>query len=361
MRFYTANGCVHPIRHAAGYRDSKARGHCPRCAGCDDDHVTHELTEADAAHLPPAALADRLGYAGPETGTPTEEELKTAGQVLPAIRREVMVAGEAVHREHREWLDNIDAGPGVLQRPPPLEHRSSRTSASGRSEYVSTGAQDWDWFYALSSAEQKRLRSGWFAAAGDSNASGVDELAERVANASGARTQREAIETWLRETRIVDAARSLGVGRLTGSDRYGGLDQADLIESPYNIRRILQGESTGQERVREVAEATRRELADYARRELVSRSRPEGPAPWEMTEAAYVAETSKIEDQARAIDQGAGDGYDEWGPTHTHAEERTLRRYRELIPPGLDDPDQPAALDVLYRSILKTARAGGLV
>jgi hypothetical protein len=114
---------------------------------------------------------------------------------------------------HDDVLEAAMVGKGTMAAPAKLV---KRRSAAGHSEYRSTGAGDYDWFYKLSRREQARLRGGWFAPAGTGES--PDEVAERMP-----------ISKWLEHTRHSDAARAVASGRHLQSDRYGGLTGQSLV------------------------------------------------------------------------------------------------------------------------------------
>jgi hypothetical protein len=146
---------------------------------------------------------------------------------LALAEARVSVRAEAVQVEadHLAVLDCWGAGPGTLRRP------ADKVRVCG--EWRNVEAQDWDGFYALSQAEQARLRRSWFAPPGDSAALGPDELADKLGCSSS-----EAFRLWLDETRVVDACRAVQLGRPVLPDLYGGLDVDGLFASEYSARAL---------------------------------------------------------------------------------------------------------------------------
>lgn len=134
---------------------------------------------------------------------------------IEARQREVMFSKEL----SRAVGDNL----GVkLKAPPPLERRAQRFGGG----YVSKGAEDYDWFYGLSRAEQKRLRENWMTHS--SAAPTPSEIEEHIP-----------IRKWLDLTRGVDMSRAITNGRHINEDRYGGMRPESLIVGePYDLDEI---------------------------------------------------------------------------------------------------------------------------
>ena len=144
---------------------------------------------------------------------------------LAEVRRSIRESAREVEERHLAELERHDAGPHKMAAP---ERLVKRRTVLGRSEYRSTQAADYDWFYGLSKAEQARLRENWFS---DSpNAQSPDEVFAKI-------DERD----WLENTRIVDASRALASGRIGDYNpkRYGGLSPNSLIlDSPYDVRKV---------------------------------------------------------------------------------------------------------------------------
>jgi hypothetical protein len=94
---------------------------------------------------------------------------------------------------------------GKLVPPPRLEKEAMRWGGG----YRSRSAEDWDWFYGLSKAEQARLRANWFAHDAGAAPSDLESF--------GFTPQK-----WLALTRGVDAARALQRNHYVKANRYGG-------------------------------------------------------------------------------------------------------------------------------------------
>jgi len=142
---------------------------------------------------------------------------------LAEVRRSVRDSAREVEERHLAELERVDAGPHKMAAP---ERLLKRSTFWGTTEYRSTQAADYDWFYGLSRAEQARLRQNWFS--DNPTAKSPDEIFDKV-------DQRQ----WLENTRVVDAARALASGRIGEFNprRYGGLNPNHLIEgAPYDVR-----------------------------------------------------------------------------------------------------------------------------
>lgn len=115
---------------------------------------------------------------------------------------------DAKEAEDDYWREMDRAGgEGKIKAPPKLERQAERVGGG----YVSKKGGDYDWFYGLSKAEQKRLRSNWFSSS--SGAQTPDEVEERGLS----------MKQWLALTRGIDAARAVRSGRGGGDTaRYGG-------------------------------------------------------------------------------------------------------------------------------------------
>lgn len=343
-----------------------------------DDLVT-EAPDMGAVYVPstasPSDYADQLGYER-LTGEPTEEDVARALSELPAVRTEIQQAAAQIAESYNRSLDGYGIGRGSIVNPKPMRPQP-------------------DWYTSLSNEEKTRLRqSGWFAANEDSaTAVGYDEVAEkmRAFGWSGDQTSGDPMTVWVEQTRIADGAQALANGRGISADRYGGLDLNHLIDTPYDIDRIFvppagshttgkdlvngvkvaptdavkaerkaaaddQWKANRMEAARNIAEVRANEAADAAYQTLGTPIG--GPAPWEMTEADYVAETARVEAAVRGI---SPIGEDAWGDVEYSPEDNVnLARITTLIPDGID-PEGTMSLDELYQTILQVARNAGLV
>jgi hypothetical protein len=144
---------------------------------------------------------------------------------LAEVRCSIRESARAVEERHLADLERADAGPQRMAVP---ERLVKRRTFWGTTEYRSTQAADYDWFYGLAKAEQARLRENWFSSSPD--AQSPDEVFARI-------DQRD----WLEQTRVVDASRALASGRIGDYKpaRYGGLNPNHLIEgAPYDVRAL---------------------------------------------------------------------------------------------------------------------------
>ncbi len=298
------------------------------------------LDEPDGAFvssLPPAELADKLGYRKFETQV-TPQLLAWASEQVETTRAEIKAAAARIVAEHEAKLDRFGAGRGQVRRP----SRKVYDRYAGWRDATHTGL--FDWLENVSGAEKTRLRRSWFAEPGDTDAASVDEVED-----SGL-----PIEEWLAETRIIDAASALSHGRLVKPEAYGGLDISQMIESPYDVDCIF---GTREQAAQELAKVEAATTEDEAWQALPKCDR--GPAPWNMTEEAYIAEAEVVEYKVRNMVPVEDDP--EWGAVYSLEDNGIIDRYRELVPSGIEDPDKPVSFSELYRAILKLARQGGRI
>jgi hypothetical protein len=285
------------------------------------------------AQAAPGKLADHLGYGRATVdGPPTPEDLAQAKAALPDIKAGIREQAQAIADDHQARLEIIGLGRGNI-------------------EFQTTHA---DWFEALASNERARLRTRWLAPKGDTLAQSVDEAGPKIAETFGLGNidSDQAIRTWVQETRIIDAATDLSRYGLVRDNAaaYGGMDLNNLIDSQFDLKALFSHQATA---VEHVAEVNRQWEADEAEQIL---GHPNGIAPWQMTEAEYVTETAQVEAQVGAAAPEASDAF---GDTYSAADEKAFGRLQELLPDVFNDPG--ASLDEIYRAMLKTARAGGLL
>jgi hypothetical protein len=315
--------------------------------GAAVDEGTSMADTGTASTLDPGALADLLGFAQADGEVTAELEAWAKGEV-DAIRSELRDILGGIRDEHTSLLQNAEADKGMVQRPP--------QSVLVNGEYVRPGGYNADWYDALTDKETSRLTQNWFALAGDSTALSPDEIAASLSRLLGRElTTDEAMQIWLTETRIIDAANTLSNGRaIVDTTRYGGLNVNSLIDSPYDLNSIMANRA---EAAAEIARVEATAQADEARMILSAAERGGTPA-WEMTEADYVQEVTSLEAEVARF---TGESQDEWGPMYRTEEQAAMRRLDQLVPPGIDDPHNPMSADALYRTILRIARQGGLV
>lgn len=335
-----ARGPVRNARQAAYRAAIRARHVRIDQAGlvCDDGYRCSDL--------PPAQLADRLGYQEQPTEVTPELQAWAVTQV-DKVRDEVKAAAARIVEDLEGQLDKDGIGRGSIKRP---EHKAYDQFAR---RWVNRQGGDWDWYFEdLTEPEKDRLRKNWFAGAGNSTAWSADELDERMP-----------VRDWLEVTRQVDAAVAITHGRIVNPNGYGGNDATDLIDSPYDLRKLFGGR---EEAAETIAEAEAR--ADEDEAWLFLPRCKHGPAPWEMTETEYLLESVDLElristMQPETVDIDPDTGED-WS-SFSKADEAVLDRYRELVPTLFED----AKLDLphrdveaaRYRAMLKLARKGGMV
>jgi hypothetical protein len=298
------------------------------------------LDEPDGAFissLPPAQLADMLGFE--KVGTQVTPQLMAwATEQVETTRAEIKKSAARIVAEHEAKLDRYDAGAGRVRRPA----RKVFDHYVGWRAGTHTGL--YDWLDGLSTAEQTRLRRRWFAEPGNTDVASIDEVEDGGLP----------IEEWLTETRIIDGAAALSHGRQVKPEAYGGLDVSQMVESPYDLVQIF---GTKEEAARAIAEVEAATTEDEAWRMLPKCD--QGPAPWQMTEDAYIGEAEMVEQRVR--DAVPIEDDPEWGAVFSAEDNRLFDRYGELVPSGLEDPDHPVSFTELYRAILKLARQGGRI
>lgn len=278
----------------------------------------------------PGVFADRLGITS-QVADP-KEALSAAKAELPALRADVRATAAKVQEEHEAWLEAMDADRGKLAT-------------------IDVGSDYRSWRDSLQGPEHDRLRQRWFAAKGDTRALTPDELAAQLNDRMGRdMSTDEALDLWLKETRIVDAAKALANGRAINPAGYGGLDVNTLVDSPFDLDKLFSGKDVA---AAHVAQVNTEWTANEAERLLGHPTL--GVAPWDMTEADYIAEVSQVDAAAQRIEPLAED---EWGSDYSPEDQRTLSRLKELIPDGID-PTGTLGYDDLYESILTIARQGG--
>lgn len=145
---------------------------------------------------------------------------------LAEVRRSIRESSREVEETYLADMERVDVGPKRMAAP---EHLVSKQNwLSGRREYISAQAADYDWFYGLSREEQARLRENWFGNSPDAQA--PDEVFQKMSQ-----------QDWLAHTQVVDASRALASGRAGDFNpkRYGGLNLNSLIiDQPYDVRKV---------------------------------------------------------------------------------------------------------------------------
>lgn len=329
------------------------------------------LDQVAAGVASPGDFASAMGYtrAAP---TVTDSDVSAALKSLAGLRNDIRGQADQISRDYAATLDNAEVGRGMVQSP------------IGRGQ---------SWYEGLTTDEKTRLRIGnWFAPKGDTTAMGEDEVGEALARAGLAPAQgTDPMISWVQQTRIVDASRALSNGRAINPDLYGGLNINHLVDTPYDLNKLMPGPVTSANKLsaaekaaqapasaadeaakkaaaKDLYLANRTEAARYVA-QVQAESRGDeawqtlktpvgGPDPREMTQNEYVAEVTSLEAQAQGIVPLSED--DVFGPTYSTADRDVLARLQTLIPPGMD-PEGTLPLDVLYDSIIKLARETGRI
>lgn len=223
----------------------------------------------------------------------------------------------------------------------------------------------WDWLERLDENELKRLRRKWFAPRG-SGAPAPDELADLMrGRLDAAITDEEAMARWLDYTRRIDAADTYATGHVPSGRAYGpgatGLDE--LIPSSPIGTDIFADSVTATRRLLEHYADDAAELAarygDEAVEAVVEGAERLGPAPWDMSERAFVDEVNRLDEVWRANPDPVVD-YDEVLGRARYAPDvdEALQRLAELIPEEFEALDLAPA--DLHRTIVQWAREAGL-
>jgi hypothetical protein len=105
-----------------------------------------------------------------------------------------------------------DMGEGKIKAPPRQERVAARFGGGYRSGERGTG--NYDWFYELHPAEQKRVRENWFG-----GSLSVDEVEEIMP-----------IREWLALTRGIDAAKAVQRGKDLQKNRYSGRNPLEYLK-----------------------------------------------------------------------------------------------------------------------------------
>jgi hypothetical protein len=134
-------------------------------------------------------------------------------------------ARSAARRARDDWERELEQRVGGLgwriRAPERLERRAARVGGGYRSR-----GGEYDWFYELHPAEQKRIRANWMSSS--SSAPSPDEIEERIP-----------MREWLSATRAIDMSRAVETGRQVSKNRYGGQTPESLIAGePYDLREL---------------------------------------------------------------------------------------------------------------------------
>lgn len=262
-------------------------------------------------------------------------ELERALAQLPDLRAAARADAEAAREQAMGWLERNAQGGRMAK--PPRSVRGVGTFGERTQRRLDAGG-NWDWLEGLDPNEKRRLHRFWLSEGGQA----PDELAQAIAFEVGGDSE-AALEEWLHQTRVADAAGALARGRLPSMTGYGNLAVDELAPGVaadgYDLVALF---DTDLRAATHLAQVWNREGAELAARAL---GRPTlGPAPWRMTPATYREELLELEYQA----------------SHGNATRRVLDRLGELIPDGLDDPLAPLPAEHLHQAIVALARQAGL-
>lgn len=258
------------------------------------------------------------------------DEVLSARARVATVRK---VAREEAARVQAEAIADIDRlGTTRLANPPRAGSRSGMGRTLRRGE--------WDWLEQISDREKARLSRQWY---GGSTA--PDQLAADISARLGREVDiDEAVQLWLDANRRAEAAGALRRGKLPSPDAYSDAIDArsilrDLADDGYDPA-ILFGDdlSAAGHIAANDAQLVQREALDF----LGDAANPtEGRSPYQMT---YQSWNEDVMDLEHLMREG-------------RATEQQRRRYAELVPQYLDEPD--LGFEDLYTRIVATARKAG--
>lgn len=290
--------------------------------------------DTDGGYLPsqasPAAYADYYDFSADPAEVPKLSGRQAKIQ-LNEVRAGIKDTAAQIGAEHTALIESWEGG---------------------RLDYEATTA---DWFQALSSNERERLAQFWMTKPGERGLS-ADEMEPHIARTFGLEASQgtNLMMKWVDETRIAQAASSLGRGALIGTrnaDRYGGMSINTIIDSPYDLNELFGAQPDA---IAYLAAQGDTASADEAAEIL---GHPAGTAPWEMTEADYVAECERL---AAQVGEAEPTGVDGWGDEEFSPEDTAASdRLGELIPDGVEDANVP--LTSVYYAIVRLARIAGML
>jgi hypothetical protein len=261
------------------------------------------------------------------------DDVIAALERLPVVRREI---AEAATRAQADVFDELYSYNNAwkIQRPPKAGARNADGSPVGRA--------GWDFLERLDERERARLSRQWY---DDSDVYAPDVLAQTIGNVNPryADSVDAAIEHWLDLTRRYEATGALRRGKLPSSRAYSGtIDVDDLIESRYNVQRVLGSDDL--DAAGHLAQIDVDDLAEDALQYLGEAANPQhGSSPYRMS-------FQRWEEEVRELEYGL-DNYPDEMPANARD------RLAELVPRFIDEP----GLDYedLYTRIVATARQAG--
>lgn len=259
------------------------------------------------------------------------DELLSARARVADVRKAAREEAARIQADALRELDRIDAL--KVEAPPRPGARDGSGNLLRQGEY--------DWLEQVSARERARLSRQWY---GGADTLAPDQLAENfTARLGGDFSVDQAMEEWLRLNRQAEAAGAVRRGKIPSFDAYSNqIEPNDLIGSladeGYDAEILFGPDLEAAGHIASVeADLVQREALDYLGEAVGA---VEGPSPYTMSFQAWEAEVRDLEYALRR--------------SPTPAE---LRRYRELVPQYLDDPD--LAFEDLYARIVSTARLAG--
>lgn len=243
--------------------------------------------------------------------------------------------GAQAKREVREQARHvqIDAAKQLEQ------YQALRMKTPGRNP-----SAEYDWFEGLDPREKTRLRTRWMR--DDPIVQQPDEIAAVMRDIRDFETMDEAIDEWLRLTRVHDAAGAVASGKIPAARSYSNaVDVRALVSGVDETVDIVQ--LIGADDLRAgalVLDAERSTLTREALELLDAAAVAEvGPAPHRMSFISWFDELLDVEYELRV------------NPNPPRA---VQRRHDELLPEAFVDPD--ATAEVIYARLIATARQAGL-
>ncbi len=253
----------------------------------------------------------------------TPDEVMVARARVRDVRRVISEEAARVQSEAFATLDHWEAR--TLRRPPRVG------DAARRGEY--------DWLEQVDDREKARLSRQFYS---DQVSAAPDQITARISERLGRDvTTDEAMEMWLEQTRIMEAAGAIRRGRLPSDRAYSGQIDPDTLLAGvagdgYQITRIVGVDDL--DAAGHIAGIDRVAMIDDAEQYLGAAISPQhGPAPFRMSFQSWEEELRDLEftlaNGGSAIDRA---------------------RYAELVPEFLDEPG--TGYEELYTRIVTTAR-----
>lgn len=203
-----------------------------------------------------------------------------------------------------------------------------------------TATAEWDWLEQVGQKERSRLAKQWYG-----GELAPDQVAAVMSDALGRDLSvDEAMELWLNLNRRAEAAGALRRGRLPSPAGYSdAIDSADLLRGlsdlGYDVERLFADDLAAAGHIAAVdADLVQREALDFLG---AAANAIEGPAPFRMSFGTW-------EEEVRELEYALREGF---------ATAADRRRYSELVPQYLDEPD--LGFEDLYARIVSTARKAG--